>query len=492
MGASFKRISIFFILIIIIFIFFSIDLFGQEADSIYVETITISVDSQELLNLEQEISEIPIDYDFISLSENFITSYEQLSLNVIQFKYDLNYYFFNISYSTILGYKTLFYFSSNYGSTFFQGFSFYEVFPFLPFLGFHFFNNNFEMYRKFINWSIEYSFSFKNYNLPKTEYFEGFSSIYSEQKVSGKNNNLDFSLILKTLSFNPSYKFFLFEEFQFFYVYYFNENIYSKIGFSQVFQEELNLKPQLSIDYDFPTIKFLLSIAYDIFLNSFYGKIKFSFDNEDIKVNIILEKNYEYQLINNLYTIASLEDNTFYQDYYKAFAFIKFNFNNLFFDINAEYKWFNKNNLILYNEQQHIFNIINTTNTWQISTYFDFYWQINQYFSTSASLNLNLPSYFLKNEPIVQNICDTLFDIDLSFNLFLTEIASIKFTLHSEIIRLLLGINNPIYNLNIAYNLDKNDYEVLFSISLNIISYYIIPYIKSPVIILTFSSKFYF
>lgn len=472
--------------------FFSIDLLGQETDSIYVETITISVDSQELLNLEQEISEIPIDYDFISLSENFITSYEQLSLNVIQFKYDLNYYFFDLSYSTILGYKTLFYFSSNYGSTFFQGFSFYEVFPFLPFLGFHFFKNNFEMYKKFINLSIEYSFSFENYNLPKTEYLEEFSCIYSQQNINGKSNNLDFSLILKTLSFNPSYKFFIYEEFQFFYIYYFNENIYSKIGFSQAFLEELNLKPQLFVDYDFPTIKFILSIAYDIFLNSFYGKIKFSFDNEDIKVNIIIEKNYEYQLINDLYTIASLEDNVFYQDYYKAFAFIKFNYNNFSFDISAEYMWFNKTNLIIYNEQQDIFNIINALNIWQISSYFNLNWQINQYFSTTASINLNLPSYFLKNEPIIQNICETLFDIDLSFNLFLTEISSIKFTLHSEIIRLLLGINNPIYNLNIAYKLDKNDFEVLFSMSLNIISYYIIPYIKSPLISLTFSSKFYF
>jgi hypothetical protein len=150
LGSSYKRVSFFFIYIIfliyvisLLFVVNSLKVYAQESDSIYIETMTISIDSQELLNLEQEISEIPIDYDLLTLTENFITSYEQLSLNVIQFKYDQNFYFSNLLYSTLWGYRTLLYYSSNFGASFFQGFSFFEVFPYLPFYSFHLFQNNF-------------------------------------------------------------------------------------------------------------------------------------------------------------------------------------------------------------------------------------------------------------------------------------------------------------------------------------------------------------
>ncbi|MEJ5272965.1 MAG: hypothetical protein WH035_02440, partial [Spirochaetota bacterium] len=63
MESFYKRVSFFFIYIIFLLALLNnFNLFAQETDSIYIETITISLDSQELLKLEQDIEEIPIDY----------------------------------------------------------------------------------------------------------------------------------------------------------------------------------------------------------------------------------------------------------------------------------------------------------------------------------------------------------------------------------------------------------------------------------------------
>ncbi len=499
MGSSYKRVSFFFIYIIfliyvisLLFVVNSLKVYAQESDSIYIETMTISIDSQELLNLEQEISEIPIDYDLLTLTENFITSYEQLSLNVIQFKYDQNFYFSNLLYSTLWGYRTLLYYSSNFGASFFQGFSFFEVFPYLPFYSFHLFQNNFELQKKFINWSVDYKFYFESYNLPQTDYLNFFSSILSKQEVNGKNNNFDFSLSIQTLSVKPTYDFYLLEKLNINYLIFFNDNIYSKISLNQFYERNFSLKPEFSIFYNFSTIDIGFGVSYDIFLNNFNGFFNLFYDDQKIKILLSFEKNSDYQFLNDKYTIISNENWCLYKDFINSVVGFSYRQDIFSFSTKLQYSYFYKMPIKIYDEQGKIFNIIQIENSWSIYFSVDFDWQINPVFGLSFNFLLNLPSYYLSNSQIMQNIIETYLKMNIKSYFYINDKSILSFIVNSEIIRKYFGENNPVYNFQIEYKFNKTDFEVNFILTLNLNSFYILPFIESPIINLTATSQFYF
>ncbi|HPB47510.1 MAG TPA: hypothetical protein PLX16_02720, partial [Exilispira sp.] len=83
---------------IFVFSIFSSGVFAQDSETVYIENITISVDSSELLILEESIEEIPVNFDIMELKESFLDSYEQVSLTFQTFNYETNNYFITLSY----------------------------------------------------------------------------------------------------------------------------------------------------------------------------------------------------------------------------------------------------------------------------------------------------------------------------------------------------------------------------------------------------------
>lgn len=493
MGYTYKRVSFFFIYIIfILFLLNSLSTYGQDSDSIYIETMTISIDSQELLNLEQEISEIPIDYDLLSLTENFITSYEQLSLNVIQFKYDQNFYFSNLLYSTLWGYRTVLYYSSNFGSSFFQGFNISEVFPYLPFFAFHLFKNNFELQKKFINWSFYYKFYFESFNLPKVTQLNSFSSILTQQEIVGKNNNFDFALSIQTLSLKPNYDFYLLEKFHINYLIFFSDSIYSKISINQFFERYFSVKPELAIFYNFSTIDIGFGVSYDIFLKTINGFFNLYYNDQKIKMSLSFEKLTDYQFNNDKYTIISDENWCLYQDILNLAVGFLYRQDVFSFSTKFQYSYFYKMPIKIYNEQENIFNIIQMVNSWSIDWSADIDWKINPIFGLSFNFYLNLPSYFLSNSLIMQSIIETYLKVNVKSYFYLNDKSILSFIVNSEIIRKYIGENDPIYNIQIEYKFNNADFEINLTFTLNLVSFYILPSIESPIINLAAITQFYF
>jgi len=493
LGSFYKRVSFFFIYIIFLLVLLNnFNLFAQETDSIYIETITISLDSQELLKLEQDIEEIPIDYSLLNITENFLTSYEQLSLNVVQFKYNQNFYFSNLLYSTLSGYSALLYYSSNFGSSFFQGFSLIEVYNYLPILGFHFFKNNFELEKKFIYWSINYNFYFESFNLPGLDGLNSFSSIFLKQELKGKKNNFDFYISLNTLSFNPTYQFYICENLHLNYLIIFTNSIYSKISIIQLYGNGLGLKPQFSIIYNFSDLEMAFGASYDLFLNKVNGFFNLFYRNENTQFYLKVEKDNYFELLDDKYTIISKDNFNLNKDFIYSEIGFKFISNTFSISTKIQYDYFWNKPLKIYYELEKIFYLTNIEDVWNIYLYTDFDWKINSIFGINLIFELNLPSYYLKNYQIMKSIIDKFLTINIIGNINLTEDSSLNFILYSDIIRKFLGENNPTCNFQIEYNISKNDFEISFLLTLNILNYYILPSIESRILNLSVNSQIYF
>jgi len=477
-------------------IFFTISLFfcqpaiifAQDSESVYVETITITMDSQELLSMEQEIEEIPIDYELITLSENFIMSYEQLTLNVIEFKYDLNYYFANFIYNTLLGYSALLYYSKSYGSTFFQGFYFFEVYSYLPFSGFHFFKNSFELQRNLVDWNLEYSLSFESYSLPGTESLSEYSSIFSHQLIKGINGNFDFLIELKTLSIDNHFSFYFLENTVLNYKLRLNSNIYLKLTFKQFYNYNLILKPEISLIYDFPTLDFTLAFSYNIFMDNFNGMVNLLYENESLKFSIFVEKGLEFDLLNYQYLYLDNYISNLFSDFVKTKIAAEFKKNNVFLiGLDGGYYYYWKNTLLKFNNTYQSFYLSSIEDSW--IAFFKLYldWEINEIIKTSFQINLKLPSYYEFDD-----ICETFFGLLISLKFDLTEFSNLRFSINSEIFRSFLGINDPIYKIEIEYRLEKADYDISLLLALNLNQYNILPNIIADIINIKIFSQIFF
>jgi hypothetical protein len=92
----------------------------------------------------------------------------------------------------------------------------------------------------------------------------------------------------------------------------------------------------------------------------------------------------------------------------------------------------------------------------------------------------------------MQNIIETYLKMNIKSYFYINDKSILSFIVNSEIIRKYFGENNPVYNFQIEYKFNKTDFEVNFILTLNLNSFYILPFIESPIINLTATSQFYF
>ncbi|MFN3412052.1 MAG: hypothetical protein ACK4YF_07835 [Exilispira sp.] len=339
---------------------------------------------------------------------------------------------------------------------------------------------------------MNYIYRIKIFNLPEAGQFSYFSSIFTEQNLKGEKNNFNFEIFLKSLSFIPYYSTFFLEEAILNYYVNLGNNLSTNFRLIQSFSNSINLKPEVIIDYDFNIVKLLLGFSYEIFFNSFYGFLQFNYNNENIRIFIIIKKDYQYDFIQDIYTIYSDGNYLFYEDFI-SFTFLFYYTNNNFkIKVDSDFSWFLKKPIKVYDDQLNIFKLTEYYNLWNLISKIHLNWKINNILETEIDLKLNLPSYLFTTKLFLEQTSETFLSLDLIFSFLLDEISKLSFSLYSEIMRNFLGFNNPIYNFQIEYNIKKNDFDIILLLKLNIIRYYILPEIQSPVINLTFSFQFYF
>ena len=466
---------------IFVFSIFSSGVFAQDSETVYIENITISVDSSELLILEESIEEIPVNFDIMELKESFLDSYEQVSLTFQTFNYETNNYFITLSYLSLAGYSGSIYFCLTYPSSFLQGMVDFTTESMIPFYFFHKFDQFFQYERKYGDWMLDFIYSSNIINLPAISNLSSYSSVYSTldfKLVSSSNLALSSKLIF--LGTEPSFYQSFIENLSISYFY----NTGSKIdlGFilTQTHADSDLLNLQLGLQYNLEPFILDITGGYDIFNNTAVYQFKIGYNTGDLDLFIKIERLIEYNIKQDYYSTFLDLDDAFLDSHFMANIYFKTKFKDLRINIDLYYYYYYSTSVKTFDSTNAIFIYYNLKKINSLLCNLDIKWDLNTVIFLDFLLYAKYPSYINQVKNLLIN--ETFLSSSLLIGFRLNETTLLEFSLNYEIISYIAGQPNPGYFINATYVYEKNDSKFVAEVQLRPDKALYLPFINYPLL----------
>jgi hypothetical protein len=460
---------------------FSLCVFAQDSETVYIENITISVDSSELLILEESIEEIPVNFDIMELTESFLDSYEQVSLTFQTFNYETNNYFITLSYSSLTGYSGSIYFCLTYPSSFLQGLVDFTTESMIPFYFFHKFDQFFQYERKYGDWMLDLIYSSNIINLPAISNLSSYSSVYSTldfKLVSSSNLTLASKLIF--LGTGPSFYQSFIENLNISYYYNTGSNIDLGFLFTQTHADSDLLNLQLGLKYNLEPFILDIKGGYDIFKNNAVYQFKIGYNTGDLDLFIKIERLSEYKIKQDYYTNFLDVDDAFFDSHFMANVYFKTKLKAFILNIDLYYYYYYSTSVQTFDNPNASFIYYNLQKINSFLCNLDINWDLNPVIFLDFLLYAKYPSYMNQVKNLFIN--ETFLSSSLLIGFRLNETTLLEFSLNYEIISYLAGQSNPGYFLNVTYVYEKNDSKFVAEIQFRPDKSLFLPFINYPVL----------